>query len=124
MQTSHEMNEKGMESSIPSKLSTPVGRHCNNYQVDFITLHNCQGGFHPALWQYYGSLIGTKDKEQRRIGWRSSKSKFQGKEMKTGHSMDGYHIWHITKQPQTPDHHASLVHISKGHHQWLTSVDK
>jgi len=38
MQMSHEMNAKGMESSIPLKLSTPVGCHCNNCQVDFMAL--------------------------------------------------------------------------------------
>ena len=32
------MNEKGMESSIPLKLSTPVGCHCNNCQMDFMAL--------------------------------------------------------------------------------------
>src|SRR5258706_3465778 len=36
MQMSHETHEKGMESSIPSKLSPPVGHHCNNCQVDFM----------------------------------------------------------------------------------------
>jgi len=54
-----------------------------------------------------------KHKEQREIGWKSSERKFQGKEMKNRHSTDGCHIGHLRKQPQTPHHHASQVHISK-----------
>ena len=41
MQTSHEMNEKGMERSIPSKLSTARWTS---------SLYSSQVGFQLALW--------------------------------------------------------------------------
>ena len=38
--------------------------------------------------------------------------------------MDGFHVGHLRKQPQIPHRHASLVHISKAHDCWSTSIDK
>ena len=46
-------------------------------------LYSSQGGFQSALWQDCGYLIDVKRKEQWQIHQKSSKSKFQGKEMKS-----------------------------------------
>jgi len=72
----HEMNEKGMESSIPSKLSTPIGHHCNNCQVDFIT-SQLSGELPPSLVARLQIVTGCKGysaPEKKRVSFSRCKN--------------------------------------------------
>lgn len=125
----HKLNEKDVESNIPSALSKHVGYPCCNCQEDSMALQGPRG-----IWIRFSARLGmsnlgvTWKSEGKRwlINGRNKRSKFQGERLKTDSVPEQlpYLAILVTQENMTKYHpaiHQSIISQSKYHHRccWL-----